>query len=142
MYVSSVGTKSAESFSVNPIVIHMKWAGAVMVAYNSILHVCELCGDEVCREFFSEPNSNPHEVSGSWTNNCQFLRPPPLVRTFLNEATIDLELLAALEQFEDQAANRLPIAVLEEYEDSGTTQKDVKKTPAKMLPSTLSKHCM
>ena len=31
--------------------------------------------------------------------------------------------------------------MLEEYEDSGTTQKkDVKKTPAKMLPST--KHCM
>ena len=28
MYVTSVGTKSAESFSVNPIVIHMKWAGA------------------------------------------------------------------------------------------------------------------
>ena len=35
------------------------------------------------------------------------------------------------------------LAVLEEYEDSGTTQKkDVKKKPAKMLPSTLSKHCM
>ena len=32
------------------------------------------------------------------------------------------------------------IAALEEYEDSGTTQKeDVKKTPAKMLPST---HCV
>ena len=28
MYVSSVGTKSAESFSVNPIVAHMKLAGA------------------------------------------------------------------------------------------------------------------
>ena len=65
------------------------------------------------------------------------------MQTFLNEATIDLELLAALEQFEDQAANRLLIAVLEECEDSGTTQKeDVKKTPAKTLPSTLSKHCM
>ena len=32
------------------------------------------------------------------------------------------------------------IAVLEEYEDLGTTQnEDVKKTPAKMLPST---HCV
>ena len=32
------------------------------------------------------------------------------------------------------------IAALEEYEDLGTTQKEVvKKTPAKMLPST---HCM
>ena len=42
-----------------------------------------------------------------------------------------------------QATNRLPLASLEEYEDSGTTQKeDAKKTPAKMLPSTLSKHCM
>ena len=66
------------------------------------------------------------------------------MRKFLNETTIDLQLLAALEQFEDQAANRLLIAVLEEYEDSGKTQKkeDVKKTPAKMLSSTLSKQCM
>ena len=49
-------------------------------------------------------------------------------------------LLAAKEQFEDQTATRVLIAALEEYEDSGTTQKeDVKKTPAKMLPST---HCM
>ena len=51
-------------------------------------------------------------------------------------------LLAAIEQFEDQTTTRVLIAALEEYEDSGTTQKeDVKKTPAKMLPSTLSKHC-
>ena len=49
-------------------------------------------------------------------------------------------LLAAIEQFEDQITTRVLIAALEEYEDSGTTQKeDVKKTPAKMLPST---HCM
>ena len=35
------------------------------------------------------------------------------------------------------------LAVAEENEDSGTTKKkDVKKAPAKMLPSTLSKHCM
>ena len=62
---------------------------------------------------------------------------------FLNEATIDSVLLAAIQQFEDQATNRLLIAVLEEYEDPGTTQKeDVKKPPAIMLPSTLSKHCM
>ena len=62
---------------------------------------------------------------------------------FLNEATIDLVLIAALEQFDEQATNRLPIAALEECEDSGTTQKkDVKKTLAKMLLSTLSKHCM
>ena len=63
---------------------------------------------------------------------------------FLNEATTDLVLLAAIEQFEEQGTNRLLIAALEEYEDSGTTQKkeDVKKTPAKLLPSTLNKHCM
>ena len=60
---------------------------------------------------------------------------------FLNEATIDSVLLASIGQFEDQAISRLLIAALEEYEDSSTTQKeDVKKTPAKMLPSI--KHCM
>ena len=48
----------------------------------------------------------------------------------MNEATIDTVLLAAIEQFEDQATNRLLIAALEEYEDSGITQKDVRKTPA------------
>ena len=66
-----------------------------------------------------------------------------VVWMFLNEATIDSVLLAAIEQFEDQTTNRLLIAALEKYEDSGTTQKeDVKKTPAKTLPSTLTKHCM
>ena len=35
------------------------------------------------------------------------------------------------------------LAASEEYGDSGTTQKkDVKKTPATRLPSTLSRHCM
>ena len=62
-------------------------------------------------------------------NNHQFLKP--------------LVLPAALKQLECQATKRLLLAVLEEYEDSGTIQKkDVKKTPAKMLLSTLSKHCM
>ena len=74
-------------------------------------------------------------------NNCQFLRLPLLVWKFLNEATVDLVLLAAIEQFKYQATNRLHWRNI--YEDSGTTQKeDVKKTPAKTLPSTLSKHCM
>ena len=55
----------------------------------------------------------------------------------MNEATTDMVLLSAIEQFEDQTTTRV---LMEEYEDSGTTQKeDVKKTPAKMLPST---HCM
>ena len=40
---------------------------------------------------------NPIKVSGS----CQFLWLPPLVWKFLNEATIDSVLLAAIEQFED-----------------------------------------
>ena len=57
--------------------------------------------------------------------------------------TVESVLLATLEQFEYQATNRLLLATLEEYEDSGTTQKeDIKKTPAKMLPSTCSKHCL
>ena len=43
---------------------------------------------------------------------------------FLNEATIDSVLLAAIEQFEDQATNRLLTVALEEYEDSGKTQKE------------------
>ena len=61
-------------------------------------------------------------------NNHQFLKP--------------LVLLAPLNQFEYQATNRLLLGVSEEYGDSGTTQKkDVKKTPAKMLLSTL-RHCM
>ena len=58
----------------------------------------------------------------------------------MNEATIDSVLLAAVEQFEDHATNRLLTTALEEHEDSGTTQKEDVKTPAKMLPST--KHCM
>ena len=61
----------------------------------------------------------------------------------MKPCTVDSVLLAALEQFEYQATNRLLLAVLEEYEDSGTTQKeDVKKIPAKMLPSSRSEHCM
>ena len=58
----------------------------------------------------------------------------------MNEATTDTVLLAAIEQFEDQTTTRVLITALEGCEDSGTTQKeDVKKTPAKMLPSS---HCM
>ena len=46
-----------------------------MVSYNSI---CELCGDEVCREVFGEPNSSPHELSAGAER-----------LDILNEATID-----------------------------------------------------
>ena len=41
---------------------------------------------------------------------------------FLNEPTVDLALLDALEQFEDQATNRLLPSALEGCEDPGTTQ--------------------
>ena len=41
------------------------------------------------------------------------------------------------------ATSSLLLAGSEEYGDSGTTQKkDVEKTPATMLPSTLSRQCM
>ena len=61
----------------------------------------------------------------------------------MNEATTDTVLLAAIEQFEDQTTTRVLIAALEEYEDSGTTQKeDVKKTPAKIIPSRMCTICI
>ena len=41
----------------------------------------------------------------------------------MKPCTVDLVLLAALEQFKYQAINRLLFAALEGYEDSGTTQK-------------------
>ena len=50
--------------------------------------------------------------------------------------------VAALEQFKYQTTNRPLLSALEEYEDSGTTQKEDVKTPAKMLPPALSKHCI
>ena len=52
----------------------------------------------------------------------QFLWPPPLVWWFLNETTLDLVLLPALEQFEDQATDRLLLFALKGCEDPGTTQ--------------------
>ena len=58
------------------------------------------------------------------------------VQTFgIKPWTVDSVLLAALEQFKYQATDRLLLAVLEEYEQH---KKDIKKTPAKMVPSTLS----
>ena len=60
----------------------------------------------------------------------------------MKPCNVDSVLQAALEQFEYQAINRLLLAALEEYDHSRTTQKEDVKTPAKMLPSTLCKHCM
>ena len=61
--------------------------------------LCDLCGDEVYIR-----------VKGA--EQLQFLWPPPLVWWVLNEATVDSALLDALEQFEDQATNRLLLSVL------------------------------
>ena len=52
----------------------------------------------------------------------------------LNEAAVDSALLDALEQFKDQATNRLLLSALE---TQAQHNKEDKKTPAKMLPSTL-----
>ena len=52
----------------------------------------------------------------------------------LNEVTIYSLLLAALEQFEDQATDRMLLFAVDENDDSGTTKKeDTKTTPAKMF---------
>ena len=56
-----------------------------MVSYDSILR--DIWGDKVYREFFSEPNSSPHEVRGA--KQLQILQLPPLVCEFLNEAAVD-----------------------------------------------------
>ena len=50
-----------------------------------------------------------------------FQQLPPLAQK-LNGATVDLLLLAVLEQFEDEATDRLLLFAFEEYEHSGTTQ--------------------
>ena len=90
-----------------------------MVSYNAIL--CDLFGDEVYGEFLGEPNSSSHGVREA--------EQPPISGAasssvgVLNVATIDLMVLVALEQFEDQPTDRLLLSTLEECEDSGTTQK-------------------
>ena len=76
-------------------------------------------------------------------SNCQFLQPPPLVQQFLNEATIDSVLLAALELFEDQATDRVATTLC--YWMNMKTEAQNKRrriSVKKTLPSTLTKHCM
>ena len=83
MHVSPMGTKSAESLSVNPSFL-------------------------------------PVSVAASFSVEIFWLKLP-------------------LTQFEDQATNRPLTTVLEECEDSATTQEEnVKKTPAKMLLSNIA----
>ena len=86
-----------------------------MVSYNSIL--CDVCGDKVYGEFFGEPNSSSHGVTGA---EKQPVSVAASAWWFLNEATVDLVLLTALEQFEDQATDRLLLSALEGCEDPGT----------------------
>ena len=112
-----------------------------MVSYSSALH--DLCGDEVYREF---SDSSPCELGAA--------EQPPVSAAasssagVLNEANFNSLLLAALEQFKDQAGleqfedqgtDRLLLFALEGYEDSGKTQQEgTKKTAAK----TSTKHCL
>ena len=74
-----------------------------MVSYSSALR--DLCGDEVYREFFCEPNSSPCELGVA--------EQPPVSAAasscagVLNEADVNSLLPDALKQFEDKATNQL-----------------------------------
>ena len=90
-----------------------------MVCYDSLL--CDLCGDEVYNgEFFSEPNSTSHGVRGA--EQLPVSVAAPLVWWVLNGATVDLTLLDALEQFDNQPTDRLLLSALEGCEDPATTR--------------------
>ena len=107
-----------------------------MVCYDSVL--CDLCGDNVYNgELFGEPTNSSHGVRGA--EQLPVSVAAPLVWWVLNEATVDSTLLDVLEQFEDQATDRLLLTTLEGCEDPPrhNTINEDKKTPAKMLPSTL-----
>ena len=76
-------------------------------------------GDEVCREFFGEPNSGPHELNRRCKTGSF------VAASFLNEATVDSVLLYL--QY-SSLRTKLPIGCkllrcMEQCEDSGTTQK-------------------
>ena len=43
-------------------------SAVVIVSYDLILSLCDICGDEVYRDFSNEPNSGQEEL-----NNHQFL---------------------------------------------------------------------
>ena len=89
------------------------------------------CGDEVYREFFGDPNSSPRELGAAEQPHLSAVASSSA--GVLNEANVNTLVLGALEQFEDQVTDWLLLFPLEEYADSGTTQKDdTKKTPAKM----------
>ena len=70
-----------------------------MASYDSILR--DLCRDEVYREFFGEPSSSLHELGGA--EQAPVSAATSSSEGVLNEATVDSLLLAALEQFKDEA---------------------------------------
>ena len=103
-----------------------------------ILH--DLYGDEVYREFSVNP------IVSMWTGSTPVLAAASSSAGVLNEVNVNSLLLAALEQFKDQAA-------LEQFEDQGATlciggirrlrhnstgARILKKTPAKMS----TKYCL
>ena len=70
-----------------------------MVSYDSVLWGRSL------QRVFGEPSSSPHELGGA--EHLPVSVAASSSTGVLNEATVDLLLLAALEQFKDQAINRL-----------------------------------
>ena len=88
------------------------------MSYNSVLH--DLCGDEVCREFFCKPNSSPCELGAA--EQLPISAAASSSAGVLNEANVNSLVLAALKQLEDQAT------VAEGYEQLGTAQKNTKDT--------------
>ena len=90
-----------------------------MESYDSIL--CDLCGDEVYGEFFSEPNSSSHGVRGAEQLPVSVAASSSVVG--FEWATVDSVLLDALEQFEDQATNRLPLSVLKDVKTQAQHNK-------------------
>ena len=93
-----------------------------MVSYNYVT--------SLRTKFFSEAEQPP--VSGAASSSVGVL----------NEATVDMMALVALEQFENQPTNRLLLSTLiwRNMKTEAQKKENAKKTPVKMLPSTLCKH--
>ena len=72
-------------------------------------------------EFFSEPNSSSHGVRGAEQLPVSVAASSSVV--VLNEATVNSVLLDALEQFEDQATDRLLLSVLEDVKTQAQHNK-------------------
>ena len=79
-----------------------------MVSYNSVLH-------EAYREFFCEPNNSPLELGAA--EQLPISAAASSNAGALNEVNVNSLLLAALEQFEEQATNQLLLFALEGYKN-------------------------